>query len=155
MAIKTHGLRRIGRVIEQNVEQAQRLRRRVEDEPELELLGPAPLNVVCFRFRPLSARLAEEDLALLNREILVQLQERGIAVPSSTRRDGRFALRVAITNHRTRREDIDLFADAVLALGRELLGEGTPPAGLVRAEPQLPGNAEVSPTLAKTPSGLE
>jgi aromatic-L-amino-acid/L-tryptophan decarboxylase len=33
---------------------------------------------------------------------------------------GRFALRVAITNHRSRREDFDLFVDAVLAAGAEL-----------------------------------
>jgi hypothetical protein len=33
---------------------------------------------------------------------------------------GRFALRVAITNHRSRREDFDLLVDAVLAAGAEL-----------------------------------
>ena len=51
---------------------------------------------------------------------LVRLQERGIAVPSGTVLDGKFAIRVAITNHRSRREDFDLLVDAVAQLGREL-----------------------------------
>jgi len=36
---------------------------------------------------------------------------------------GRFALRVAITNHRSRLEDFDLFVDAVLAIGAELTAD--------------------------------
>jgi hypothetical protein len=51
----------------------------------------------------------------LNEEVLLRVQESGIAVPSSTRIDGRLALRVAITNHRSRREDFDRFIDAVLS----------------------------------------
>jgi hypothetical protein len=55
--------------------------------------------------------------------ILIRVQERGIAVPSSTVLGGRFALRVAITNHRSRREDFDLLVDAVLEAGEELTAD--------------------------------
>jgi hypothetical protein len=34
--------------------------------------------------------------------------------------DGRFAIRVAITNHRTRREDLDLLVRAVVETGTTL-----------------------------------
>ena len=78
-----------------------------------------PLNVVCFRF--VAPGLDGAALDAVNQEILIRVQERGIAVPSSTVLGGRFALRVAITNHRSRREDFDLFVDAVLAAGEELL----------------------------------
>jgi len=47
--------------------------------PELELLAPVPLNVVCFRY----ARGAG-DLNALNKEILGRLQESGVAAPSHT-----------------------------------------------------------------------
>lgn len=50
----------------------------------------------------------------------MRVQEDGVAVASSTVRGGLFALRVAITNHRTRLADIDAFVDAVLALGAGL-----------------------------------
>ena len=44
----------------------------------------------------------------------MRLQESGEAVPSGTVLGGRFALRVAITNHRSRRPDFDLLVRATL-----------------------------------------
>lgn len=118
MSLKAHGSDAWGRLVEQNVAQARHLRDRIAAEPRLELLAPVPLNIVCFRF--VAAGLDGPALDLINQEILIRVQERGIAVPSSTVLGGRFALRVAITNHRSRREDFDLFVDAVLAVGKEL-----------------------------------
>ena len=76
-----------------------------------------PLNVICFRYRGQGS--ADSVLDDLNREIVVRLQEDGIAIVSSTRRAGHLALRLAITNHRSRLEDFDVLLDAVLRLGRE------------------------------------
>ncbi len=121
MSLKAHGADAWGRLVEQNVSQARYLRDRIVGEPRLELLAPVPLNVVCFRYT--APGLDDSALDAVNQEILIRVQERGIAVPSSTVLGGRFALRVAITNHRSRREDFDLFADAVLAAGAELTGD--------------------------------
>jgi glutamate/tyrosine decarboxylase-like PLP-dependent enzyme len=118
MSLKAHGADAWGRLVEQNVTQARHLRERVQAEPRLELLAPAPLNIVCFRY--VAPGLDAAALNAVNEEILLRVQERGIAVPSSTVLGGRFALRVAITNHRSRLEDFDLFLDAVLAIGAEL-----------------------------------
>lgn len=118
MSLKEHGVDKFARLIEQNVAQAQYLADKIEATPMLELLAPVPLNIVCFRYNP--GHLEADALNLLNRDILVQVQERGIAVPSSTELQGRFALRVAHTNHRSRREDFDLLVDAVLKIGAEL-----------------------------------
>jgi aromatic-L-amino-acid/L-tryptophan decarboxylase len=112
MSLKADGVDKLARLIEQNVEQTRYLKQRVEQTPELELLASAPLNIVCFRYRRPGA--SEEALNALNSEILLRLQEQGIAVPSSTVLDGRFAIRVANVNHRTRREDIDAIVDGVL-----------------------------------------
>jgi glutamate/tyrosine decarboxylase-like PLP-dependent enzyme len=118
MSLKSHGSDAWGRLVEQNVAQARHLRDRILAEPRLELLAPVPLNLVCFRF--VVPGLDGTALDAMNQEILIRVQERGIAVPSSTVLGGRFALRVAITNHRSRREDFDLLVDAVLAAGAEL-----------------------------------
>jgi glutamate/tyrosine decarboxylase-like PLP-dependent enzyme len=77
--------------------------------------------VVCFRY--VVPGLDGKALDAVNEEILLRVQEQGIAVPSSTVLGGRFALRVAITNHRSRREDFDLFLEAVLRIGRELTAD--------------------------------
>jgi glutamate/tyrosine decarboxylase-like PLP-dependent enzyme len=121
MSLKAQGADLWGRLVEQNVAQAGHLRERVLREPRLELLAPVPLNIVCFRY--VAPELDPAALNALNEEILLRVQEQGIAVPSSTVLDGRFALRVAITNHRSRREDFDLFVDAVLATGAELTAD--------------------------------
>ncbi len=47
----------------------------------------------------------------------------GMAVPYSTTLDGKFAIRVVITNHRSRRDDFDALLDAVLELGRAIVSE--------------------------------
>jgi glutamate/tyrosine decarboxylase-like PLP-dependent enzyme len=108
MHIREHGADKLGRLIDQNVAQARHLAR---------LMAPVPLNIVCFRYR---ADRTDAELDALNQELLVRLQESGVAAPSYTRIGGRYALRAAITNHRSRREDFDAMVAEVLRIGREL-----------------------------------
>lgn len=98
-----HGTDKLGEAIARNVEQAQYLGGLVEADPKLELLAPVALNIVCFRHTGPAA-----DLNDLNHEIVVRLQESGVAVPSTTRVHGALAIRVNLTNHRTRDADLDL-----------------------------------------------
>ncbi len=76
------------------------------------------LNIVCFRYKAGGLNVAE--LNQLNQELLVRLHESGIAAPSYTTLNGNYALRVANTNQRSRREDFDLLVEAVLRLGHQL-----------------------------------
>jgi aromatic-L-amino-acid/L-tryptophan decarboxylase len=115
-ALKQHGTAKFGRLIAQNCAQAGYLAERVSGERDLELMAPASLNIVCFRFR--ACGLEGPSLDRLNEEIVEDLHEAGTAAPSTTRLAGRLAIRVNLTNHRTRRQDLDLLLDAVLATGR-------------------------------------
>src|SRR6185369_15227313 len=121
MSLKAHGVNVFARLIEQNVSQARYLAALIEAEPDLELLAPMPLNIVCFRFAPREA--APETLNQVNEEILLRIQESGLAVPSSTTIDGKFSLRVAITNHRSRKEDFNMLVEAVLRIGHKIAAE--------------------------------
>ena len=122
MSLKEHGVDKYARLVEQNVEQARYLARLVESSRELELMAPVPLNVVCFRFA--APTLAESSLNQLNEEILIRLQESGTAVVGPTKLHGKFCLRAAITNHRSRWEDFDVLVREVITLGRAVLEEG-------------------------------
>ncbi|ABI61616.1 pyridoxal phosphate-dependent decarboxylase family protein [Granulibacter bethesdensis] len=117
MMLKTYGADRLGAVVETCCDVATHLAARVAAEPELELLAPLPgqngLNVVCFRFIA-----APGDLDRLNIELVADVQESGVAVPSTTHLRGTLAIRAAIVNHRTRREDADILVNAVLKAGR-------------------------------------
>jgi aromatic-L-amino-acid decarboxylase len=118
MALKADGFDKYARLIEQNVAQARHLVERVSATPELELLAPAPLNVVNFRYR--RSDLDAAALNKLNEKILVALQTSGFAVPSSTVLDGKFSIRCAIVNHRSTFADFDALAVEVVRLGKEL-----------------------------------
>jgi aromatic-L-amino-acid/L-tryptophan decarboxylase len=118
MCMKQIGADRFAAVIEQNIAQIQTLARRIEAEPLLELLAPVPMNVLCFRYNP--GGLDTPALNALNKEILMQLHERGIAAPSYTLLNGQYAIRLAHVNHRSTQADVDIVAEGVLRLGQSL-----------------------------------
>jgi len=118
MSLKEHGVRKYARLVQQNVDQARYLAELVASAPELELAAPVPLNVVCFRY--LASGLEPGALDALNKDILVELQESGVAVLSGTTLQDKFVLRLGHTNHRTRYEDLDLLVRETIRIGNEL-----------------------------------
>lgn len=118
MSLKEHGSSKYARVIQQNIDQALYLGELVETSPELELSASVTLNVVCFRY--VAAGMDGDELDEVNKQIVVELQEQGIAVLSGTVIKGKYVLRVANTNHRSRREDFEFLVKEVIRIGKEL-----------------------------------
>ncbi len=94
----------------------------MDREAALRRLAPVALNIVCFRYVE-----ADGDLDELNANIVIDLQEAGIAAPSTTTIDGVLAIRAAIVNHRTTLADIAILVDAVLEAGRKRVAEKESP----------------------------
>ena len=84
----------LGASIARTCELARYLESRIAQTPELELAAPVELNIVCFRYRA-------EEAHRVNARIAVELQESGVAAPSTTVLAGKLAIRAAIVNHRT------------------------------------------------------
>jgi glutamate/tyrosine decarboxylase-like PLP-dependent enzyme len=122
MSLREHGAEKYGRLISQNAAQARYLGELVKETPELELLTPVQLNITCFRYN--TGGRIDAALNALNKELLFRLHESGLAAPSYTTLNGRYWLRAANTNHRTRREDFDLLVREVVRLGGEIASEG-------------------------------
>lgn len=141
MALKEQGAAKFGRLIEQNIAQARHLTRLIEASPFLRLMAPTTINIVCFRFE--AEGLDEAELKTLNREIMLRLQEEGLAVLSDTTLRGHHCLRVAICNHRTRSHDLEFLVAAILRLGQEI----------VAPLEKDPAGAGGGPTPGKWPSG--
>ncbi|MCG6116179.1 MAG: pyridoxal-dependent decarboxylase [Mesorhizobium sp.] len=114
MALQEHGVRKFGRLIDQNIAQARYLTGLIEEESQLELVAPTSINIVCFRYSPRG--LEDDARKALNIEIMLRLQEEGIAALSDTTVHGEHCLRVAVNNHRTRREDLDTLVEETLRL---------------------------------------
>jgi len=113
--LKVYGAEALGSMISRACALARYLESRIAETPELELLAPVELNVVCFRYRA-------GDAERINSSIVIELQESGLVAPSTTILDGRLAIRAAIVNHRTGRREVDLLVEKTLALGRAMEG---------------------------------
>jgi glutamate/tyrosine decarboxylase-like PLP-dependent enzyme len=120
MSLKEHGIEKFARIIRQNITQAKYLTDLVEQSDELELTAPTATNIVCFRFNPGKNDL---DLDKLNKEILMRLQESGIAAPSYTRLNGNYCMRVANVNHRTITNDFDVLVNEIIKIGNQVVKE--------------------------------
>jgi glutamate/tyrosine decarboxylase-like PLP-dependent enzyme len=113
--LKAYGREGMAEVVARDVALAQYLSGLVQDLPDVELLAPVPLNVVCFRYNP--GGLTEETLNRINRELGAALLEDGRVFVGTTTYRGKVALRPAIVNWRTRRQDVELLAQTARELG--------------------------------------
>jgi aromatic-L-amino-acid decarboxylase len=113
--LKIYGSDQLGRMIAETCAVARHLEKKILAEPQLELLAPVQLNIVCFRYRA-------EDADKVNTDIVADIHESGIAAPSMTTIDGKRAIRAALFNHRTQNCDVDALIEAVLAFGGKRAG---------------------------------
>ena len=119
LSLKAEGVDKFARVIEQNVEQARRFAARVTGIRNVVLCAPVSLNVVCFRIAPPAMSPERQDA--LNKELLLRIQESGLAIPSGSRIAGRYVLRVACSNHRSRWADFEALATGIERLAGALV----------------------------------
>jgi aromatic-L-amino-acid decarboxylase len=118
LSLKAEGVERFGRVIEQNVMQARAFAERIAQVEDVEIMAPTSLNIVCFRVAPPPISPEEQDS--FNKELLLRIQEQGLAIPSGSQINGRYIIRVACSNHRTRWEDLERLAVGVERISREI-----------------------------------
>ncbi len=105
-AIREYGVRGLQQRLRAHIALAQEFAGWIAADPAWEILAPHPLSVVCYRFAPPGC----EDVRLdaLNDAILAAVNDDGRIMISSTKLHGRTALRLAIGNERTTRDDVVL-----------------------------------------------
>ena len=99
--LKIHGARAIQDAIDNNIAVARHLAGAIESSGDFELLAPAPLSIVCFRYK------LDEDLDLFNKRLMLEVQRDGDSYLSNAMINGRFALRACIVNFRTTTSDVE------------------------------------------------
>jgi aromatic-L-amino-acid decarboxylase len=114
---RVFGADRIGAAIVQTCRVAKYLEMRLAETELFEVCAPVALNIVCF-----GLRLCADGA--LNKAIVLDLQERGAAAPSTTVLDGKTVIRAAIVNHRTTEADMDAFTEALQVSALRVLAGG-------------------------------
>jgi glutamate/tyrosine decarboxylase-like PLP-dependent enzyme len=118
--LKAYGRTGYREIVERSLDNAAHVAQLVEEAPDLELLAPAPFNIVCFRYRP--EGVPEDELDELNLEIEERALLDGRVYVGSTRWAGTVGFRPAFVNWRTTRDDAALVVEVVRDLGRQLVG---------------------------------
>ena len=118
LSLRYHGLNAFRTAIRNDLENAGRLSEMIRREPELELLAPAPLSAVCFRY--VAQRGPEMDFNAVNQAILQRIVRRGRVFLSNANIQGKFALRACFVNHRTTPDDVAQIVSETMTAGREV-----------------------------------
>ncbi|NMO17574.1 aspartate aminotransferase family protein [Pyxidicoccus fallax] len=117
-----HGRRGLGDMVDTCHDLARHAEARIKAEPELELVAPAELTTVVFRYRTGEDPAREDEI---NGQLRRRLMETGVALIGRTavRLDGpgspeRVCLKFTLLNPTTTPEELDALVNAVLAAGR-------------------------------------
>ena len=122
MSVKVFGMEAFRQAVSRGMDLAARAEDHIRESPLLELLNPASLGVICFRFNPGKNNIDENGLEQVNRTILARVFWEDPAFLSSTSLKGIFALRLCIINHNTTWDDVRETLEAVGRFGTEALG---------------------------------
>jgi glutamate/tyrosine decarboxylase-like PLP-dependent enzyme len=117
MSLKEHGLPKYAAAIRQNIAQTFYFESLLNEYEDVEIVAPATLNIVCYRYNPKDCKLTNDELNILNKELLMDLQEQGIAAPSYTFIHDKYVIRMCNVNHRSRKVDFQVLAEATIKLG--------------------------------------
>lgn len=110
--LKVHGARAVQDAIDANIAVARHLAALVEQSGDFELLAPAPLSIVCFRY--------QHGDDLFNKRLMVEVQRDGDSYLSNASIGGRFALRACIVNFRTTAADVERLLATIRRVARRL-----------------------------------
>jgi aromatic-L-amino-acid decarboxylase len=108
MLIRWFGLEGLRRRIAFHLDLAESFAGWIDDDPDWERLAPVPFSTVCFRYRPARYAGHEDEphtaqrLDALNEQLLNDVNGTGEVFLSHTRLHGRFTIRLAVGNLRTR-----------------------------------------------------
>jgi glutamate/tyrosine decarboxylase-like PLP-dependent enzyme len=119
ITLRHYGIAQLGRMIAKNCRSAVYLGKLVEDSELFKLAAPVSLNICCFCLK--GARAIGSEDAVIAR-LVEEIQLSGIAAPSTTRIGTRLCVRVALLNHRTTDDDVDVLFKSACEILRGPVG---------------------------------
>jgi glutamate/tyrosine decarboxylase-like PLP-dependent enzyme len=118
MSLKVFGLNAFRKAIARGIALAELAEKVLRESPCWEIVTPAQMGIVTFRYVPLSRSSAEVDA--INRQLVEDMNVDTFAVVGLAVLKGRIALRVCTINPRTTEADIHKTIHRLKRLGDEL-----------------------------------
>lgn len=106
MSIKTFGLNAFRKAITYNIELTEKVEDILRKSPNWEVISPATLAVINFRFNPIGKNFGEKDLDKINQYISQKVVASQKALLVTTLLNGQVVLRMCLINPRTTLDDV-------------------------------------------------
>lgn len=106
MSIKTFGLKSFRKAVTYNIDLAEKTEDRIRNSRNWEIVSPATLAVINFRYNPIDADFSEKQLDEINQKVSQKITEGGNAVLVTTILQKQVVLRMCLINPRTTLDDV-------------------------------------------------
>lgn len=106
MSIKTYGLDTFREAVSYNIELTEKVEDHLRKSREWEVVSPATLAVINFRYNPIGIKLTEEKIDAINQYISKKVMESKEAVLVTTILNKQVVLRMCLINPKTSMDDI-------------------------------------------------
>ena len=106
MSVKTFGLSEFRKAITYNIKLAEGVESHLRKSPNWQVISPATLAVINFRYNPIHSNLSEKELDTLNQHISKSVVDSRQALLVTTVLNGQIVLRMCLINPRTTMQDI-------------------------------------------------
>lgn len=121
MSLKTFGLNAFKKAIQYNIELAEQTEAILRKSSTWEVVSPATLAVINFRFNPIDRDLSEKEIDLINQKISERIMHSREALLVTTVLVGQVVLRMCLINPRTTLDHIKEIITQCEIYGKELL----------------------------------
>lgn len=116
MSLKVYGVQAFRDAVKQGLKAAERAEALLTEHENIEIVTPAQLGIVSFRY--VADDFTQTELDVLNAGIIEACMADGYAMLSSTRLRERTVLRLCTINPRTTDEDLQRTVELIVAAGR-------------------------------------
>lgn len=107
MSMKTFGLNAFKKAIDYSIDLTEKVELKLRNSPKWEVISPATLGIINFRYNPINQNLTEKELDTLNQLISKKVVASREALLVTTILQNQVVLRMCLINPRTTLEDIN------------------------------------------------
>lgn len=123
MSIKTYGLDAFKEAVTYNIQLADDVEKMLRKSRNWEIISPATLAVINFRYNPIGLNLSEKEIDELNQKISQKIMESREAFLVTTILNKQVVLRMCLINPKTTMDDIKETLELCHQFGEEILKE--------------------------------
>ncbi|WP_281979317.1 pyridoxal phosphate-dependent decarboxylase family protein [Tenacibaculum mesophilum] len=123
MSIKTYGLDTFKEAVTYNIQLADNVEKMLRKSRNWEIISPATLAVINFRYNPIGLNLSEKEIDELNQKISQKIMESREAFLVTTILNKQVVLRMCLINPKTTMDDVKETLELCHQFGKEILKE--------------------------------